>query len=199
MRAIETLARLESALTTVAGAVDAPGAGPTAVRDASVAVIFRVTDGDSLELLMIQRASYEGDPWSGHVAFPGGRRELEDATLLDTAVREMREELGVDLRATGRVLGGLERVCPLSPVLPAISIAPIVFHMTRLVPLRLSDEVAQAFWVPLATLQRADASCDVDVTLSTGARCTVRAFVHGEYTIWGLTERIIRDLLSRLA
>ncbi|MEO6209119.1 MAG: CoA pyrophosphatase [Gemmatimonadaceae bacterium] len=199
MRAIEILARLECALTTVAGVVDAPGAGPATVRDASVAVIFRVTDGDSLELLMIERASYEGDPWSGHVAFPGGRRELEDVTLLDTAVREMREELGVDLRATGRVLGGLERVGPLSPVLPAISIAPIVFHMTRFAPLMPSDEVAQAFWVPLATLQGADASRDVDVTLSNGARRTVRAFVHGEYTIWGLTERIIRDLLSRLS
>ncbi len=199
MHAIEILARLEGALTTVSGAVEAPAAGPTAVRDASVAVIFREADDYSLELLMIQRASYAGDPWSGHIAFPGGRREVEDATLLDTAVREMREELGVDLRATGRVLGGLERVGPLSPVLPALSIAPFVFHMTSLVPLTLSDEVAAAFWVPLATLQRAETSREVDVTLSNGAHRTVHAFVHGEYTIWGLTERILRDLLSRIS
>ncbi|MEO8880036.1 MAG: CoA pyrophosphatase [Gemmatimonadaceae bacterium] len=199
MRAIELLARLEAALASEPGAESPSGAVPAEVREAAVAVVFRVTAEDALELLMIERASYEGDPWSGHVAFPGGRREPPDATPLETAVRETREELGIDLLETGRLLGGLERVGPLSPVLPAISIAPFVFHMTTFVPLTISDEVAVAFWVPLAELQRADVSRNVDVTLSNGARRTVRAFVHGEYTIWGLTERILRDLLSRLS
>ena len=59
--------------------------------------------------------------------------------------------------------------------------------------------MAGAFWVPLAALQRADASREVEVTLSNGTTRTVRAFVHERYTIWGLTERILRDLLSRLS
>jgi 8-oxo-dGTP pyrophosphatase MutT (NUDIX family) len=196
MRALETLARLERALApagSISPAVDAM------LRDAAVAAIFRIAHDDSLELLMIERASYEGDPWSGHVAFPGGRREPHDATLLDTALRETREEIGIDLAANGRVLGALERLNPMSPSLPPISIAPFVALLARETPLALSDEVAEAFWVPLAILQHPEASSDVEVVLSSGSRRTVRAFVHGRYTIWGLTERIIRDLLSRLS
>jgi 8-oxo-dGTP pyrophosphatase MutT (NUDIX family) len=194
--ALDTLARIERALAPASGVAAATAPH---VRDAAVAAIFRVAPGDALELLMIERASYAGDPWSGHIAFPGGRREPHDATLLDTAVRETREETGVDLLASGRVLGALERVNPISPALPPLSIAPFVALLTRDVALTLSDEVAGAFWVPLATLQQAEISREVEVTLSNGSTRRVRAFVHGRYTIWGLTERILRDLLSRIA
>lgn len=195
VRALDILARIEQALAP-ASAVPAAGAN---VRDAAVAAIFRITSGDSLELLMIERASYAGDPWSGHIAFPGGRREAHDATLLDTALRETREEIGVDILASGRVLGALERVNPVSPALPPLSIAPFVALLTQDAPLELSDEVAGAFWVPLSALQHVDVSRDVEVTLSNGSTRTVRAFVHERYTIWGLTERILRDLLSRIS
>ena len=196
MHALERLARLERALSP-AGDIPAPPAAH--VRDAAVAVIFRVCEGDALELLMIERAAYAGDPWSGHVAFPGGRREAHDQTLLDIALRETREEIGVDILAYGRVLGALDRVNPVSPSLPPLSIAPFVAALSRDAPLALSDEVAGAFWIPLSLLQHVDASSEVEVDLSNGARRTVRAFVHGRYTIWGLTERILRDLLSRLS
>ena len=196
MAALDTLARLELALIPVGSVAPAPS---NAVRDAAVAVIFRVgADDESLELLMIERASYAGDPWSGHVAFPGGRRESSDATLLDTALRETREEIGIDLTSHGRVLGALERVNPMSPSLPPLSIAPFVALLTRDAELALSDEVAEAFWMPLAALRHPEASSEVEVVVGSGRR-SVRAFVHGRYTIWGLTERIIRDLLARLS
>ena len=196
VHAVDVLAHIERSLAP-ASAVSVASARN--VRDAAVAAIFRVTSHDALELLMIERASYAGDPWSGHIAFPGGRREPYDVTLLDTALRETREETGVDLLTTGRVLGALERVNPISPSLPPISIAPFVAILTREVPLSISDEVAGAFWVPLAALQHTDASREVEVTLSNGTARRVRAFVHERYTIWGLTERILRDLLARLA
>jgi len=189
------LARLERALAPAGAAL----ASSPNVRDAAVAAIFRITEGDALELLMIERASYAGDPWSGHIAFPGGRREPQDATLLDTALRETREETGVDLLTAGRVLGALDRVNPMSPALPPLSISPFVAQLTENAPLALSNEVAGSFWVPLTTLQHADVSREVDVTLSNGSTRRVRAFVHGRYTIWGLTERILRDLLSRIS
>ncbi len=194
--ATDTLARLEGALAPAAAVAPAPVPN---VRDAAVAVIFRVAENGTLELLMIERASYEGDPWSGHIAFPGGRREPHDATLLDTALRETREETGVDIHTAGRVLGALERVNPMSTALPPLSIAPFVVHLTQDVTLSLSNEVADAFWVPLAAFQGEDVSRQVEVTLSNGTVRIVRAFVHERYTIWGLTERILRDLLSRLS
>jgi len=196
MHALDVLAHIERSL---APAGDVSAAVAPAVRDAAVAAIFRVASHDALELLMIERASYAGDPWSGHNAFPGGRREPWDVTLLDTALRETREETGVDILGAGRVLGALERVNPISPALPPLSIAPFVAILTREVSLSISDEVAGAFWVPLAALQRTDASREVEVTLSNGAARRVRAFVHERYTIWGLTERILRDLLARVA
>jgi len=194
--ALNALAHIERAL---AHANAVPVAANPGVRDAAVVAMFRIAPGDALELLMIERASYAGDPWSGHIAFPGGRREPYDLTLLDTALRETREEIGIDILTTGRVLGALERVNPLSPSLPPLSIAPFVALLTRDVPLVLSDEVAGAFWVPVPALQLLDASREVEVTLSNGITRRVRAFVHDRYTIWGLTERILRDLLSRLS
>jgi 8-oxo-dGTP pyrophosphatase MutT (NUDIX family) len=196
VHAHDVLARIERAL---APASAIPAATAPNVRDAAVAAIFRVAPGDALELLMIERASYAGDPWSGHIAFPGGRREPHDATLLDTALRETREETGVDIVAHGRVLGALDRVNPVSPALPPLSIAPFVAVLTTDAPLELSEEVAGAFWIPLATIQRGDVSREVEVTLSNGTTRRVRAFVHERYTIWGLTERILRDLLSRIS
>jgi 8-oxo-dGTP pyrophosphatase MutT (NUDIX family) len=196
VHALDDLARIERALVPL-NAVSA-AAAPN-VRDAAVAAIFRIASDEALELLMIERASYAGDPWSGHIAFPGGRREPYDATLLDTALRETREETGVDILAEGRVLGALQRVDPVSTLLPRLSIAPFVALLTHDVPLVLSDEVAGAFWVPLAALQRTETSREVEVTLSSGTTRRVQAFVHDRYTIWGLTERILRDLLSRLS
>jgi 8-oxo-dGTP pyrophosphatase MutT (NUDIX family) len=196
VRALDVLARMEG---TLAPASTFPAATGANVRDAAVAAIFRISPGDALELLMIERASYAGDPWSGHIAFPGGRREPDDATLLDTALRETREEIGVDILISGRVLGALERVNPVSPALPPLSIAPFVALLSLDAPLALSNEVAGAFWVPLAALQHTGVSRDVEVTLSNGNTRIVRAFVHERYTIWGLTERILRDLLSRIS
>jgi 8-oxo-dGTP pyrophosphatase MutT (NUDIX family) len=195
VRALELLARLERALVPVDAV---PVAATPNVRDAAVAAIFRIASEGELDLLMIERASYAGDPWSGHIAFPGGRREPLDATLLDTALRETREETGVDILTDGRVLGALERVDPLSTPLPPLSIAPFVAVLTRDAPLVLSDEVAGASWVPLSALRHTDASREVEVILSNGTTRRVRAFVHDRYTIWGLTERILRDLLSRI-
>ncbi len=195
-RTNETLVRLERALASQTATVDAP-TPREAVRGAAVAIILRIAADDVLELLLIERARFEGDPWSGHMAFPGGRREPSDDTLLATAIRETREETGIDLSIAGRALGALSTLGPTSPVLPRLSIAPYVFLLSDSAPLALSEEVADAFWIPIALLQHVNATREVAVPVPGGTR-TVRAFVHGRYTIWGLTERILRELLSRV-
>ena len=83
--------------------------------EAAVALILRETRGDDLELLFIKRAARADDPWSGQIAFPGGRHDATDASLEDTAVRETREEVGLELRRDGAIIGVLDELRPRIP------------------------------------------------------------------------------------
>lgn len=171
----------------------------TGVRRAAVAVVLRDHAPEGPDILFIQRAHYHGDPWSGQIAFPGGRSEPGDTDLLETAIRETREETALDLSAHGRLLGRLDELRPTTQRIPAIAVQPYVIALTCLPDLRLSDEVADAFWVPLARLsedQRWRAS-ELDVR---GMSVRARAFHHDDgRVIWGLTERILTQLLGIIA
>ncbi len=188
------LARLARNLTERPGAVADVGAD---VRRAAVALVLREGLRGRLELLFIERAVYPGDPWSGQVAFPGGRRELADDSLRETAVRETREELGFDIERDGIVLGRLDELPPLTPVLPPIVVRPYVAVVAPDVALTLSVEVARAFWAPLDELCSPDSSVDAAVTVR-GETRLVPCVSHAGYTIWGMTERIFRDFQRRL-
>lgn len=167
------------------------------LRRAAVALLVRLGDASSLELLLIKRADYASDPWSGHVALPGGRQEPTDPTLLDTAIRETREEIGVDIAENGALLGVLDELGPSTPRLPPLTILPHVAVVERSLPLILSPEVASAFWVPLETLRDPTASREVDLDLATGVM-RVSSLSYKEHIIWGLTERILRQFFSLL-
>ena len=81
---------------------------------AAVAVIL-APDPDAL--LLIRRAERAGDPWSGHMALPGGRQEPTEPDLFTTAVRETAEEVGLTL-GRRNLIGALDDVVPRTPVLP---------------------------------------------------------------------------------
>ncbi|MDF2772249.1 MAG: hydrolase [Geminicoccaceae bacterium] len=187
-----TLRRLARALEDRPGAL-APDDG--APRRAAVAVVFRRTDDDVLELLLIKRSERQGDPWSGHVALPGGRHEPGDATLQDTAVRETLEETGIDIARDGVVLGTLDELRPRTPVLPPIIVTPFVAVVPATVSILPSDEVADSFWVPLVSLADPGIAVESDV-ISRGATWRVPAYRLGAHIVWGMTERILRNLLS---
>ena len=122
------------------------------VREAAVALLIR--PGEELELLLIKRAEHETDPWSGHVALPGGRRDDADEDLLRTAMRETREEVGVPLSTDGQLIGRLDEVSPRHPRLPPIIIAPFIFAVPLdTTPIIDSREVEAAIWVPFSALR----------------------------------------------
>jgi 8-oxo-dGTP pyrophosphatase MutT (NUDIX family) len=164
-------------------------------RYAAVAAVFRLVD-DEPELLFIKRAMRDGDPWSGHMAFPGGRVEPADASLEQTAVRETMEELALDLRA-GHLLGALDDLAPRNANLPPIVIRPFVAIVAPDVTFVPSDEVAATFWVPVSVLRHDDARAEHVVTIN-GARARFPGFRVHEHVVWGLTERIVRQLLPLL-
>ena len=152
----------------------------------------------ALEVLMILRAQRDGDPWSGQVALPGGRRDPSDATLQDTAVRETLEETGIDLSAEGLVLGTLDELRPRTPVLPPIIVTPYVAIAPPEFSLQISDELADAFWAPWSTF--ADPTVTNESTVNVrGADWKVSSYLVGERIVWGMTERILRQLAERIS
>ena len=167
------------------------------MRRAAVALVFRAGPDGEPELLFIKRAEYPGDPWSGHIAFPGGRREDGDASLADTAVREAREETGIDLTTHGGILGVLDELLPQSVRLPEFVVAPFVAVLHEMPALTLASEVAAAFWVPLRALRDLGHWRETEVS-GAGYRMTRRAFHHDGHVVWGITERILAQLLGLL-
>ena len=161
---------------------------------ASVALVVRPGETD-LELLLIKRATVLGDPWSGHMALPGGRRSAHDATSLDTALRETREEVGLDLAHDGRCLGRLDDVQPRSGA-PRIVVSPFVFSAPADSTVQLNHEVALALWIPVSHLSDPGSATEYLHALSGGASLRFPAIGYAEHVIWGITHRIIEQFLE---
>ena len=167
-------------------------------RRAAVAIVFRVNAYDALELILIQRSEREGDPWSGQIALPGGRFDHGDATLQDTAVRETLEETGVDVARDGVVLGMLDELRPRTPTLPPIIVTPFVAVVPRDVTFATSDEVAEVFWVPVSYFSDPYVAMESTVHVR-GADWRVPSYRLGRHVVWGMTERILKQLLELVA
>jgi 8-oxo-dGTP pyrophosphatase MutT (NUDIX family) len=159
------------------------------IRWAAVALI--VASG---AFLLIRRAERTGDPWSGHLALPGGRTQPTDPDLLATAIRETREEVGIILERTDldRVL---EDVVPRTPSLPPVAVRPFAFALRERPPVVPNPEVASALWVPLDLVAAPAARHELAVTVR-GERRLFPAFATPAGPIWGMTERILTSFLG---
>ena len=165
-------------------------------REAAVALLLRARE--QLELLLIKRAEQERDPWSGHMALPGGRRSPADADLLTTAYRETEEEVGVALSRVGMYLGALDEVAPQNPALPPLIIAPFVITVPENTSAVANPaEVDFAVWVPLPALREPGTMDEILIHFQ-GLRRTMPARRYGEHKIWGLTLRILEQFFSVL-
>src|SRR5262249_40010031 len=122
-------------------------------RDRAAVALVLAGEEESLELCFIQRVERAGDPWSGHIAFPGGRASAGDLTARSVAAREAREEVGRVLRDE-QLLGAL----PPMPVLvgrvsASMTLAPFVYYAGAIPrPLTPNHEVAEAYWARLEEL-----------------------------------------------
>lgn len=172
-----------------------PFRGPVDPALSQAAVLLVVRPTDPMELLLIERAEKEGDPWSGHMALPGGRREPGDVDLLATALRETEEEIGIRV-APDTILGELDELRPTARRRFAITIAPYVAAVpTDTVPVPAPAEVETVVWVPLPHLASDEAVDEVLIELDEEP-LTLPALNYQEYVIWGLTHRILTGFMD---
>jgi 8-oxo-dGTP pyrophosphatase MutT (NUDIX family) len=168
-------------------------------RYAAVAAVLRERAGEA-EVLLIRRAEQVSDPWSGHMAFPGGRRDPEDEDVLATAIRETEEEVGIRLSAENHLLGRLDDLPAIARGKPTgLVIAPFVFALPEDPELVLREkEVAEFLWASLGAL-------------ASGTHDTIKSYrfegrdielpgydVEGRI-VWGLTHRMLSLLFDVLA
>lgn len=183
----------EALASYAADAHDPPPPDPDYLQ-AAVALVVRATP--HLEVLLIKRARSDRDPWSGHMALPGGRKDPGDSSLEETAVRETLEETGLDLGALGVPLGRLDEIRPGTVCLPKLTIAPFVWGVPSHAVARVaSDEVEAIHWVPLDLLRAPGSHGDVKIPLPGGRGVFPCYRVAGE-VVWGLTYRIVHQFLG---
>ena len=161
------------------------------VNRAAVAVVLRDAPGPSPEVLLIERARKEGDPWSGQMAFPGGRLDTGDASVQAAAERETLEEVGLSL-AEAHPLGRLDDLEGRHSGRPAgLVISAFVYHHAAPGPLVANHEVEEALWVPILQL----AACEHHVDHAyPGLDQVFPGILVGEperHVVWGLTYRFI--------
>ncbi len=160
---------------------------------AAVALIMRGVSAEP-EVLFIERAAHDGDPWSGDLGFPGGKVEAADRNEQLAAVRETQEEIGLDL-GRARYLGRLADIA--GAHLP-VRVSCFVYGLAQPGPLTMSDEVRRAFWVPVATLCAPERHIEAEVRFagSTLVRPAIRVLPPGETILWGLTYRLVVQFLE---
>lgn len=161
-------------------------------ESSDAAVLVPVLAGsDDLRFVYIRR-SETVDSHRGQIAFPGGRVEPGDTSMLATALREANEEVGLSPDAV-EVLGGL---FPMRTLTSAISVTPFVGLIASAQALRPSSpEVAEVFDVPLAALR--DPRRRGTFGLARGdTHVELPAILYSGRTIWGLTFRLTIKLLE---
>ena len=159
-------------------------------RRAAVAVIL--SERTEPKVLLIERPERKGDPWSGQIAFPGGKFQEGDASAASTAAREAREEVGIDLGASAVFLGYLGAFRTHAG---DMEVVPAVFLLKGAAEVTANEEAASFMWVPLAKLSAAEAKSEHEVHFE-GETRAVPAFKVGRYVVWGLTYRILVSLIG---
>jgi len=172
----------------------------TGPRRAAVAMVLRDT-GESPGVLFIERAEHPADPWSGHMAFPGGRVDPGDGTPRAAAERETLEEVGVDL-AEGEMLGRLDDLEGRhAGRREGLVISAFVYRISAPPPLQPNYEVREALWVPLCRLLDPERHVDFRFPRYPASMPPFPGIVVGHperQVVWGLTYRFLEGFFDTL-
>jgi len=177
--------------------------GTAKMRQAAVAIVIRDLEPHNqqgLEVLLIRRAEHPRDPWSGHMAFPGGRVDQEDSSPFAAAQRETLEEVGLSLQANADPVGRLSHLMVKAHqrIAPMV-ITPYLFALTSTTTLLLEpDEVQEAIWVPVSffgdTNNRSTFTQNFGGVPLSWPCCQYQGRV-----VWGLTLKMLDELMKTLS
>ena len=160
---------------------------PCTYAGAAVAILVRPNKYD-LEFFLVKRAEVDDDPWSGDMAFPGGKKNETDITLIDTVVREVMEETSIDLSCK-QIIGFMEPVY--SSVRTDLAVQPIVYRFDEYPRVQLNYELTKFLWIPLSRIKGSKTQAVIKGWEGSVYR------VQGE-TIWGLTFQMLEKMFSLL-
>lgn len=194
------LSLLRDALRVPAAEIE----GTAETRRAAVSAIVRPGRENGPEVMLIRRSERPSDPWSGHMAFPGGRHEKKDPDLRATAVRETREEVGLDLDVHGELVGRLDDQIPGSArgLETGLVVRPFVWvvrEVPELVPSGV--EVDEIHWAAISPMMRGEREAHFEyVWKGQPMRFPGLRVGEGDHTrvVWGLTHRMLTTLFARL-
>ena len=147
---------------------------------------------------LIQRPDYDG-VHSSQMAFPGGKKELSDASLLETAFRETKEEIGVD-KDHLTVIGSLTKLY----IPPSNFMVYPYITYSKIIPEFLLDETEVAEVVPfdiVDLLLQKSTRQDAYVTIANGKKLKTPSFQIEGKTVWGATAAILsefKDIIEEL-
>lgn len=155
------------------------------------AAVAIITVGQLPEVLLVRRADDPRDPWAGHWAFPGGRREAGE-TLLETCIRECEEECGIRLPS--------EHVREELPISLAgrsmnkpIPVAPFHWHLDEIPLLSLDEtEIQSASFLSLSAFRNWDSHDSGRLAPAYPDR-EYPYFEHEGVPLWGFTYTVLRQ------
>jgi 8-oxo-dGTP pyrophosphatase MutT (NUDIX family) len=166
------------------------------MRDAAVAVIRLISAEFHPEphYLILRRAQNPLDPWSGHFAFPGGRREPEDIDLRAACLRETREECGLDL-TFARLVTPLPITEAGNALGRSVSVTPYLFELTALPEITLDPrECAASHWVSESHLR--DPGNQITFSPLPGTDRQFPGIRLGDGVVWGFTYKVLEGVLG---
>lgn len=166
-------------------------------RLAAVAIVIR-SIGDSTDILFIKRATLDGDPWSGQMAFPGGHVDSSDASPQMAAIRETEEETGVHL-SMDLCLGRLSHQRPANrPRRQPMVVVPFVFGLSRNPKIIINHEVEEVVWGNVSEMMNGTLLTTETFNFA-GSSSEFDGYLLGDGKfVWGLTYRTLQTLFRTL-
>lgn len=161
-------------------------------RQAGVVSLLRWHEGQWQVLLMLR--TRDNTPHSGQLAFPGGAAEqMDGGDLTRTAIRELREEVGITL-SEDQIIG------PLSPIYIPPShffVQPVVACCEGVPDIQMQEEeVAEVMWVPLSELPTPGKPWPNQCAPVRGGKVTVPGWPVERHVLWGATAMMMAELLA---